>query len=493
MNNLHLVNVNPVVTLISACLLTSCTGPEDKAGKNIISFRETPNIVFLALDDGNNWMGAWGGPAITPNIDKLASQGRMFYNAHCVAPVCNSSRTALLTGQRPETTGQWGNPGYFRELPGGSERITLPQYLRSHGYEAVAAGKIFHNPRGPAEKPLINSDDISWNRQWVGLFGTPGWDAFYDDRGYPKWLDGMEIENDPEYQELLNYLRIFGVWGPIPNPVEECGDWQLYDFGAKFLSEEHDKPFFLGLGTLMPHSPQIVPQKYFDMYPIDEIKMPCLPPDDMDDIPPIARTSMLTKFFHLLREKGEHEKAVQAYLASLSFADDCVGHFMDALDKSKYKDNTIVIFFTDHGWQLGHKNRWEKGTLWRQSTQAPMIIRLPKGMMKPGVTKNYVSFLDIFPTITELLGHEKPSFIEGNSLVPILMDPDYKWEHPAVVTNNPGNYSVLFEDWNYIRYRNGAEELYNHRDDPGEYTNLALDNKYRDIMDRMAIWIPDTP
>jgi arylsulfatase A-like enzyme len=200
---------------------------------------------------------------------------------------------------------------------------------------------------------------------------------------------------------------------------------------------------------------------------------------------------MLSTFFFLLRDKGEYEKAVQAYLASLSFADDCLGHFMEALDKSKYKDNTIVVFFSDHGWQLGHKDRWEKGTLWRQSTQAPMIIRLPEGMMEPGITYSYVSFLDIFPTLTDLLGLEKPSFLEGNSLMPLLKNPGYPWEYPAIVTNNPGNYSVLMDNWNYIRYSNGAEELYNHQNDPGEYTNLAIGDEYRDLMNRMAAYIPE--
>jgi arylsulfatase A-like enzyme len=245
------------------------------------------------------------------------------------------------------------------------------------------------------------------------------------------------------------------------------------------------------LGTLMPHSPQVVPQRFFDLYDRDKIEMPYMPDGEMDDIPEIAQRGWFPTFVGLMKEMGEWENAVHAYLASLSFADECVGHFMNALDNSKYKDNTIVVFFTDHGWQLGHKNRWEKGTLWRQATQAPMIIRLPEGMMKPGITYSYVSFLDIFPTLTDLLGHERPDFIEGNSLMPLLEDPMYQWEYPAIVTHNPGNYSVLFDKWNYIIYRDGSEELYNHGNDPGEHTNLAFDDTYRDIIDRLAKWIPN--
>jgi arylsulfatase A-like enzyme len=487
---LSLLN-KPAITLLSACVLSSCTGVENKRADKEIQFKSPPNIVLISLDDSNNWLGAWGGQAITPNIDKLASEGRLFQNSYCVAPVCNSSRTALLTGQRPETTGQWGNPGNFRELPGGAERITLPQYLRAQGYEAVAAGKIFHNPRGPAERPLPHSDDISWDYQWVGEFGVPGWDAFFDERGYVKWLKGMDVETDAKYKNILGFLRLQGFWGSVPFKTEECGDWHVMDFGVEYLKKDHDKPFFLALGTLMPHLPHLAPQKYFDMYPMDKIKFPHVPEDEMDDIPERERTSTFSAILSLMKEMGEYEKAVQAYLASTSFADACVGHFMDALNKSKYKDNTIVVFFSDHGFKLGHKERWAKGTLWSQSTHAPLAIRLPEGMMEPGITTTPVSFLDIFPTIVELAGLERPSFIEGNSLLPLLKDPMCDWQYPAIVTNNPGNYSIIFENWNYIRYRNGEEELYDHKNDPDEHSNLALDSKYREVMDRLAEWIPD--
>jgi arylsulfatase A-like enzyme len=491
MKNYSPVLAKPAITLFSACLLTSCSGLKNESEQKDIRFRKLPNIVLISLDDSNNWLGAWGGQAITPNIDKLAAQGRMFYNAHCVAPVCNSSRTALLTGQRPETTGQWGNPGNFRDLPGGAERITLPQYLRAQGYEAVAAGKIFHNPRGSAEKPSPHSDDVSWDYQWVGEFGVPGWDNYYDDKGFVKWIKGKDIGSYPGSKQLEGFLKLQGFWGPVPYDTEECGDWQVMDFGVQYLEKEHDKPFFLALGTLMPHLPHLAPQKYFDMYPLDKIQFPYVPADEMDDIPADERTSLFTTILGLMKEMGEYEKAVQAYLASTSFADDCVGHFMNALDKSKYKDNTIVIFISDHGYKLGHKNRWAKGTLWNQSTHSPLAIRLPEGMIEPGVSTTPVSFLDVFPTIVDLLGLEKPSFIEGNSLMPLLINPASEWKHPAIVTNGPGNHSILYDKWNYIRYEHGAEELYNLAGDPDEHINLAADTAYRDIINRLSEWIPE--
>ncbi len=459
--------------------LSSCTEEAEQ-----ITFVTPPNIVMIAIDDMNDWIGSWGGQAITPNIDKLAKEGRMFRNSFCIAPVCNPSRASLMTGQRPETTGLYENIGNFRDNPGGMERITIPQYLRNYGYEAVAAGKIFHNPRGAGEEPLERSDDISWDYQWRGGLGTPGHHLFLNEEGYAKWLDGANLDG------VDSYLRRFGVWGPIPHSKEECGDWQIADFGVQYLEKEHEKPFFLALGIFRPHSPQIAPRKYFDMYPPDQIDMPFIPHDEMDDIPEIAQTNWSTPFVNLVMEKGEWKNAVQGYLASMSFADDCVGHFMNALDNSKYRDNTIVIFWSDHGFQLAHKQRWEKHTLWRQATRSPMIIRLPEGMMEPGVTLAPVSLLDIYPTIVDLLGNEQPDYLEGHSLVPLLENPDYPRKEPAVVTYRPGNHSVLFQNWNYIRYRDGSEELYDHDSDPGEFSNLALDPAYGAVLEKLGEWVP---
>jgi arylsulfatase A-like enzyme len=483
------------VTTLSSCFLASCTFFGGVHEEKDIHFEKPPNIVMIAIDDMNDWIGAWGGQAITPNIDRLAAEGRAFINSYCIVPACNPSRANLLTGQRPETTGQYINDGNFRDLPGGVNRVTLPQYFRNLGYYAAAAGKIFHSPRGTGPEPNERSDDISWDYQWRGNMGTPGHNLYLNENGYAKWLDGAEQKyiKGTYHNTGMHYISRFGVWGPIPHSKEECGDWQIADFGAQFVQEDHDKPFFLALGIFRPHSPQLAPQEYFDMYPLNQIEMPYIPEDEMDDIPEIAKTNWSTPFVNLVKEKGEWENAVQGYLASMSFADDCVGHFLKALDQSKYKDNTIVIFWTDHGFQLAHKDRWEKFSLWRQGTRSPMIIRLPEGKMEPGNTNTPVSFLDIYPTLVDLAGMPIPEYLEGNSLMPILKDPDASWNYPAVVTFEPGNHSVLFENWNYIRYKDGAEELYDHNTDPGEFTNLALDPAFRSLMNRLAAWIPEAP
>ena len=463
------------------------------SGNGLPAFETPPNIVLIAIDDMNNWVGAWGGQAKTPNIDKLAAEGRMFSNAYCVAPASNPSRVAMLTGLRPETTGQFVNEGNFRDLPGGADMITLPQFLSSKGYYSVAAGKIFHHPRGNDETPRPFSDDLSWDYQWRGDVGTPGHNLFLNDDGYAKWLEGAEKDyvTGSYVNSGMVYMTRFGVWGAIPHHKEQCGDWKLASFGAGFVQQDHDKPFFLALGIFRPHSPQIVPQEFIDMYPLDEIELPELPDDDLDDVPDSARRNWSTPFVRLVKEKGQLAKAVQGYLASCSFADACVGQFMEALDKSKYRDNTIVILVTDHGFQLGHKDRWEKFSLWRQGTHTPMIIRLPGSIVKPGATNAATSLLDIYPTITELLGLEPPRKLDGTSLVPLLLNPSSKRETPAIITWERGSHSLVRDSWNYIHYHDGSEELYNHIIDPNEFKNLADDPQYREMMNELKGYKPE--
>ena len=449
--------------------------------------KEQLNVLMIAVDDMNNWVGAWGGQAKTPNIDQLASEGVQFRNAHCIVPACNPSRVGIMTGQRPETTGQYDNEGWFREMSGGSERITLAQYLRANGYESVAAGKIFHHQRGSGEKANKMSDPISWNYQWKGEHGTPGHELFLDENGHGLWQ-----EHDPskENKPVHEYLAEFGVWGAIPHTKEECGDWQLSEFCSDYLMEDHEKPFFLSMGIFRPHSPQIVPQEFFDMYPLESIDMHELPEDDMEDIPTIAKTNFSTSFVNLIKEKGELKNAVQGYLASMSFADACVGNVLNALKNSKYADNTVVVFWTDHGWQLAHKDRWEKFSLWNQGTNSPMIVRTPD--KKRGEFVPPVSFLDIYPTVVDLLGLDIPSYLEGESLLPYIEDTQLERENPAVVTYPKGNHAVHYKHWNYIHYINGEEELYNHITDPNEYNNIASDPQYKALIEQLKRHIPET-
>lgn len=452
------------------------------------------NVLFIAIDDMNNWVGAYEGKAQTPNIDRLAHRGVQFSNAYCVVPACNPSRVALMTGQRPETTGQYENPGNFRDKPGGNERITIAQFLQEKGYTTVSAGKIFHKQRGSKDVPEPQSDPISWDVQWKGNIATPGHDLYLDENGWAKWLESAHLDKvSGKSNSGMNYMAKFGVWGPIPHAKEETGDWKMSKYCADFLRKDHEAPFFLACGIFRPHSPQLAPQEYFDRFPLDEIELPEVPVDDMDDIPALAQSNLSTPFVKLMREKGQWKKAVQGYLACMAYADDCVGVVMDALTQSKYADNTIVVFWTDHGWQLGHKNRWEKFSLWKQATNAPLVIYHPKMKNKNGERKQAVSFLDIYPTIADMLGFEKPEHVDGESLLPLMENVEMKRENPAIVTYRPQNHSIVLDNWNYIRYDNGAEELYDHNTDPQEYKNLASKPQYKKIIKKLSKHIPKTP
>jgi arylsulfatase A-like enzyme len=442
-----------------------------------------PNILLIAVDDMNDWIGAMQGVAQTPHIDRLAARGMLFDNAYCVTPACNPSRVALLTGLRPETTGQHENAGNFRHLPGNEQLLTLPQRLQQAGYRTIAAGKVFHHPRGPGPQPAELSDPISWTEQWRGRGGTGGHEPYLIANNEARWLQGVphEITND--------YGRHWAaVWGPIPDLAEETGDWRVAQYCADVLRQEHEQPFFLACGIFRPHAPLLAPQKYFDRFPLDQVELPKIPADDMNDIPAIAQRNWSTPLFEAMKREDQWRLAVQAYLACMAYADDCVGVVLDALERSPHRDNTIVVFLTDHGWQLGHKQRWEKFSLWRQATRAPLVIQAPG--QKPGRCSRAVSFLDLAPTLLELTGLAVPKPLEGESLVPWLGDPRLPRERPAVITYLPGNHSVVHENWNYIRYQDGAEELYDHQSDPGEYTNLIGRQALAPLVRRLRGWLP---
>jgi arylsulfatase A-like enzyme len=445
-----------------------------------------PNIVMIAVDDLNNWISALGGPARTPNMDRLASSGTLFRNAYCVVPACNPSRVALMTGLRPETTGQYENEGNFRQKRAGNEDIlTLPQRLRAIGYRTAAAGKVFHHARGVNSIANPLSDPVSWDEQYIGGTGTGGTARYVDANGWAKWLGGERGDIKNEYGLKSS------LWGPIEQRKEETNDWKTARFSAEFILRTHDRPYFLACGIFRPHAPLLAPREYFDLYPLDKVHVPYLPPEDFDDIPAIARENWSTPLFRRMRDAGEWQRAVQAYLACTTFADDCVGQVLDAIELSPDRDNTIIVLVGDHGWQLGHKERWEKFSLWKQATNTAFIFSAPG--MPGGASDRAVSFLDIVPTVLELVGTDTPDELEGVSLVPLLRDPLAPRDVPAVVTYMPGNHSVIHEHWNYIVYADGSEELYDHRSDPAEHENLIGRPDAKRIVERLRRYIPETP
>ena len=444
-----------------------------------------PNILSLSVDDMNDWVGCIGGYAgkvHTPNIDALAERGALFRDAHCSTPLCNPSRTALLTGKRPSTTGIYGNDEYWRpHLP---DVVTLPQFLQRNGYYTAGAGKIFHHTTG------FNPPD-QWDEFRLQQFDDPWYrrPSLYD------WTERMPNPPGHPFNGMAgdDFAGEFD-WGVLPGrPERTYGDWTAVRFGQDFLRRRHSQPFFLALGMWHPHIPLFAPQKYFDLYPEDSITMPEVPGDDLDDLPPVAQefaAARRAEHERIVRE-GKWRDGVRAYLACISFADALVGEILNELESSPYRDDTLLVFWSDHGWHLGEKRHWHKSTLWQRSTHVPMIWSGP-GVEQAGEARAMpVELLDIYPTLTELCGLPARDDLEGLSLVPQLQNPAAD-RRPAVCTYRPDNHAVISKDWRYIRYSDGGEELYNRRTDPNEWDNVAGDPAHAGLKREMAQWMPKT-
>ncbi|MBI1314698.1 sulfatase-like hydrolase/transferase [bacterium] len=422
---------------------------------------ERPNVLFIAVDDLNDWIGCLGGhpDGQSPNIDALASRGLLFDRSYCSAPACNPSRVALLTGMRPSTTGVYVNPQPWRPVL--KDAVTLPQHFMANGYHAVGCGKIFHG---------AYDDDASWHE-------------YLKKGGDPK--PTKEVANDP-------HSKAGGiVWGVLDVKDSEMNDYRMADYAIDYLSKPHDKPFFLACGIYRPHMPWQVPRAYYDLFPAEKVTLPKVLAGDLDDVPPAG--------VRMARPQGDHATilktnnwnyAVQAYLASIRFADAQVGRLIKALDDSDYAKNTIIVLWGDHGWHLGEKEHWRKFSLWEEACRAPLMIVAP-GVTKAGTrSPRTVDFVDLYPTLSELCGLPIGNHLDGDSLVPLLKNPNADWSTPALTTHGIGNHSVRSERWRYTRYANGDEELYDHDADPMEWKNLASDPKLKSIKEDLARWIP---
>lgn len=425
------------------------------------------HVLFIAIDDLNDWIGCMGGhpQTRTPNLDRLASQGVLFTNAHCAAPLCNPSRAAVMTSLRPTTTGVYENNQPFRLSPVGRDAVTLPSLLRNHGYRAIGAGKIYHGSY---------PDPQSWDDYWPS-----------------------QVRNQPP-SVVPPALPANGVagsgnldWGPLDNPDEDMGDYGVASWVSEQLSRKVTDPLFLACGIYRPHLPWYVPKKYFDLFPLNSIKVPSIQENDLDDVPAIARQIATRQGDHKrITDAGKWKDAVRAYLASIAFADAQVGRVLRALETGPNAGNFNVVLWSDHGWHLGEKLHWRKFALWEEATHNVLMMHAP-GISRPGGRcSRAVNLLDIYPTLTEILGVPKPPAAEGDSLVRFLKNPRTPKDTPTLTTYRRGNHSLRDERWRYIRYNDGTEELYDHRNDPMEWKNLAGDAQHAAVKQRLAKFLP---
>lgn len=475
--------------LIPALLFPLAVTPALPAAGVLANAR--PNVLMIAVDDMNDWVGHLGGhpDAKTPHLDALARRGLLFSNAHVPAPVCNPSRVAIMTGRNPGSTGIYGNDVRWHEvLPG---IASIPQHFKAHGYRVLGGGKVNHHMPGFNRR----SD---WHEYFDQVF-----DSHYqaqlargDDMRQFAWPPGFPLNGLPAVRALARPPQNANEfdWGPWDARDEEMGDGQMVEWAARFLERPPAQPFFLATGIYRPHLPFYAPRKYFDLYPPETITLPPVKADDLDDLPAGGQRMAADRRedLELVMAAGKYRELLQAYLAGISYGDALVGRLIAALDAGPAARNTIIIFWSDHGWHLGEKQHLHKFTLWERSTRVPFLVIAP-GITQPNTkTARPAGLIDLFPTLNELCGLPAVPKLDGRSLVPLLKDPQRAWDRPALTTHGQGNHALRSERWRYIRYVDGGEELYDHATDPHEWTNLAGKPEFAAVKAELVKSLPRT-
>jgi len=417
-----------------------------------------PNVLFIAIDDLRDWVGYFdhNPQAKTPNLDRISKLGTSFSRAYCAAPVCNPSRAALMSGLRPFTSGVYENNNDWRTVIPQDKPLTTA--FRNAGYFVCGAGKIYHE---------AYRRDSEWDDYLQNEGGLPAVPA-----GQSTGVGGIRF-------------------APLDVPDDAFNDWKIVNYGIAQLGKKHEKPFFLAVGVHKPHMPWNVPRKYYEMFPLESIQLPPYLESDLDDIPPAGIRMAHPETDHVpMQKSGRWKEAVQAYLAAIAYTDMNLGRLLDALEKSAYKDNTIICLWGDHGWHLGEKHHWRKFALWEEATRSPFIWVVP-GVTKPGsVCARTVDFMSIYPTLTDLCGIPTPKHVEGESIRALLANSAAPWDKPGLTTYRFGNHGVRVADWRYIRYANGDEELYNDAKDENEWTNLATKPEFAAKKAELAKFLP---
>lgn len=419
---------------------------------------ERPNVLFIAIDDLNHWVGHLGRNAQTrtPNIDRLAKEGVAFTQAYCTAPACNPSRASLMSGLRPSSTGCYLNQQNWRS--GVSEDRLLNTVFMRAGYRVYGAGKIYHGAKDRGG-------------EWTDYFSGVG-----------------QTHRHPDAKnEGVDGLKFY----PAAEEDDEMPDYKVVSYALERLQEKSDEPMFLAVGLVKPHLPFSVPKKWYDKFPLDSIELPPFHADDLDDVPRAGIEMAKPNGDHAkIQESGRWNEAVQAYLATIAFCDSQIGRLLDGLEQSPYRDNTIVVLWSDHGWSLGEKSHWRKFALWEEPTRTVFVWKVP-GVTRPGgVCERAVDYSCIFPTLCQLTDAPAPKGLDGVSIVPLLENPQATWDVPAITTQGFNNHTVRSNDWRYIRYADGSEELYDEKADPLEHKNLAESPEFAEQKAALAKYLP---
>lgn len=423
------------------------------------------NVLVIVADDMNMWSILKNyAPLQTPYLDKLKSESFYFPNASCAAPVCIPSRASFFSGRAPHNTGAYLNNGKTWQNNSLSATEVLPEIFKRNGYTTWGRGKIFHA-------------SINEGRQ-------------------EQMFDNTVVEGGfgPFASKQYHYAnsKWFSV-KPWTGPDTDFPDVQNADAAISYLTKQHEKPFFMYYGLYRPHTPYTAPKRFYDLYKNSKITMPPgIKQGDLDDVPLQGR--QLVDSLKQYHKEGLTKEEVmldlmKGYCANYSFADWNIGRILEALDNSKYSSTTIVLFYSDNGFHNGTKNHWIKSTLWEEADAVPFMIRLPNH--KGGSRSQTVSLLDVYPTLVDYCSLNPPSHkLDGKSIVPVFKNKNLDWNRPGLTCYGENYSSVRDERYRYIQYPDGSEELYDHKKDKYEYTNLAENPKYKDLKSRLSNYIP---
>jgi len=462
------------------------------------------NVLFIASDDMSYDLNTFGNPAVhTPNFDRLAERGVVFRNAYCQAPLCGPSRASLMTGYYPDKTGVFDLGPRFREkLP---DAVTLAQMFKNNEYYTCRIGKIFHQGVPSQIGQAGHDDPDSWTITYNPI-GKDKTDEYKLEGGDAVTL-GTYLAMDCSDDELTDAISANVALSILR---QRTGNQKISAYGSFGAGRVNPQPFFMALGFYRPHIPYMAPKKYFDMYPWQDIKLHENPENDWDNKPHAAANTWPPNGG---TTEEQQKKAIQAYYACVSFVDAQIGKLLDGLEEFGLLDNTIIVFWSDHGYNLGEHGQWQKQTLFEKSSKEPLLISVP-GMTKGTRTQAIVQMVDLYPTLAELTGLIAPDDLVGHSLVPLLNDPDAEWDHPAytiqartvnpraregqskysfnpnLASENPTIFgrSVRVKRYRYTEWDDGrlGSELYDYEKDPNEFNNLANDPDYKDLVAELA-------
>jgi choline-sulfatase len=447
--------------------LSSC-----KTVSHVVSSRKKPNILFLMSDDLCTALSGFGHPQCkTPNLDKLANRGIKFERAYCQYPVCGPSRTSILTGHYPNATGTLTNrtSGFRGSYP---DLVSMPQLFRKNGYYSARVGKLYH---------MGVPGDM--------LMGLPGrddplsWDQAINIKAPEQHADGIKEDLSPKVKSFG--MKFFSVKAKGDDNVHHDG--MAAQKAIQLLGQLTDRPFFLAVGMVRPHVPLVAPADYFKPYKPKHMQLPDVPADDLGDVPKSAKTQ--TNAVKYGMNIKQQRKVLSSYYASVAFMDAQVGKILDELDRLGLSDDTIVVFSSDHGYNLGQHTCWQKLSLWEDSVRVPLIVSVPWMKNSKAESKKVVELIDLYPTLADICGLKPPADLPGTSLRPLIENSDstgWKEKSAYTVSHQKGE-SLRTARWRYTVWDKGQAgvELYDHKKDPGEFNNLADEPRYKKLIAKL--------